>query len=80
MPNVLKNAFKEVNLPNVRTVIIPGVCHELLRRCPGAERVWCVQGSSDKLVTVIHTSCPNVEEVKGFQCQKDANAIKRESI
>ncbi|KAF5323441.1 hypothetical protein D9611_005560 [Ephemerocybe angulata] len=78
MPKVIKSAFDStVPLSSVRTVVIPGTCHELLKCCPGAETVWCNQGTGQKLVTVISLYCKQVTEVRGFRCEENANAMKR---
>ena len=78
MPNIIKKAFSDdILLPSVQTLIIPAVCHELLKRCPNVERVWCNQGVGNKLLTVIRDSCKRVVEVKGFRCEENTDSIKR---
>ena len=34
MTSAIRNGFEEVVLPTIRTLIIPGHCHEILKCCP----------------------------------------------
>lgn len=78
MPNIIRKAFADdFPLLGVRTLIIPAVCHELLKRCPNVERVWCNQGAGNKLLTVIRGFCKQVVEVKGFRCEENIESMKR---
>jgi len=79
MTNIIKCAFDGLVLSNVRTVIIPATCHELLKSCPNVERVWCTQGSGSKLVTVINKFCRYVTEVRGFRCEECPTTMQRKS-
>ncbi|KIM47668.1 hypothetical protein M413DRAFT_62699 [Hebeloma cylindrosporum] len=66
MTTALKNGFENVTLPNIKTLIIPGYCHEILKRCPRATTVWCIRDDGSKLVGVIAKHCKEVEEMRGF--------------
>jgi hypothetical protein len=70
MTTALKNGFENVTLPNIRTLIIPGYCHEILKRCPRVTTVWCIRDDGSKLVSVLATHCKEVEEMRGFSCHE----------
>jgi len=63
----LKEDFKGIRLPQIRKLIIPGYCHEILKCCPGARSVWCIREDGRKLIRAIGTDCKEVEELRGFQ-------------
>ncbi|KAF8956084.1 hypothetical protein BDZ97DRAFT_1853540 [Flammula alnicola] len=77
MTAAIKNGFKGVTLPSIRTLIIPDFCHEILRCCPGATTVWCIRDDGSKLVSVIAKHCREVEEMRGFQVKGNENLMKR---
>jgi hypothetical protein len=76
MTSQIKAGFEGITLPAVRNLIIPGYCHELLKRCPEARSVRCTREDGSKLVTVIKKSCTKVEEMRGFW-MNTANFTKR---
>ena len=39
---LLEEALKGVQLPQIKTLILPIVAHPLLKHCPNAEEVFCV--------------------------------------
>ncbi|KAF9532112.1 hypothetical protein CPB83DRAFT_848367 [Crepidotus variabilis] len=65
MTTALKDGFQGISLPQIRTVIVPGYCHEILRCCPGTKTVWCTEEDGSKLVTVIGSHCKEVVELRG---------------
>ena len=71
---LIKSGFQGVVLPRIRTLIIPGDCHEILKCCPRVTKVWCNRGNGSKLVAVIATHCKEVQEMRGFLA--DENFIK----
>ncbi|EAU92311.1 hypothetical protein CC1G_00530 [Coprinopsis cinerea okayama7 len=75
MTSHIKAGFEGVSLPTIRTLIIPGYCHELLKTCPEVRSVQCIRDDGSKLITVIKRDCPKVEEVRGFGL--DASLTKR---
>lgn len=75
MTTAIKDAFEGIVLPHVRTVIVPGYGHELLKCCPGVRSVRCIRDDGSKLVTVIVKHCKHVEEMRGFYI--DEKMMKR---
>ncbi|EDR15901.1 uncharacterized protein LACBIDRAFT_301341 [Laccaria bicolor S238N-H82] len=75
MTTAIKGAFRNIVLPHVRTVIVPGYGHELLKCCPGVRSVRCIRDNGSKLVTVIAENCKHVEEIRGFST--DEKMMKR---
>lgn len=66
---------QDITLPSIRKLIIPGMCHELMKVCPEVRSVWCTTEGGSKLVGVMGKFCKKVEEVKGFWF--DDNLMKR---
>ena len=66
MTTALKNAFEGTTLTTVRSIILPGYAHEVLRSCPYVTYIKCVCSKGNKLTTVIRKSCPDVEVIEGF--------------
>ena len=77
MTTDIKNGFQGVVLPRMRTLIIPGHCHEILKCCPQVTKVWCNRGDGSQLVTVIAKYCKEVQEMRGFS-PEDGKLIKSE--
>jgi hypothetical protein len=75
MTTALKTAFEGLQLPSVRTVILPTYAHELLRCCPDVRRVTCTSGDGSRLVTAIAKACKRVEVLEQFWT--DAGLMKR---
>ena len=67
----IKNGFQGVVLPKIRTLIIPEVCHEILKCCSQVTQVWCTNGDGDQLAMVIAEYCKEVREIRGFSAKKD---------
>ena len=70
MTTAIKDGFQGIELPRLRTAIIPGHCHEILKCCPEVTKVWCNHGDGSKLVTVIGKSCKKVQEMRGFSSKE----------
>jgi hypothetical protein len=66
MTTPLKKSFHELVLPAVRTIVLPGHAHHVLRCCPEVRSVTCIDGESNKLITAIQEKCPKVEVLKEF--------------
>ena len=66
MTIAIRKGFRGVVLPRIRTVIIPGHCHVILRCCRQVTKVWCNRNDPSKLVTVIAKYCKEVQEMRGF--------------
>jgi hypothetical protein len=77
MTTAIKDAFQNIVLPHVRTVIVPGYGHELLKCCPEVRSVYCIRDDGSKLVSVIVKNCKYVEEMRGFYT--DEKIMKRMS-
>ena len=75
MTTAIKNGFQGVVLPGIRTLIIPGHCHEILKCCPQVTKLWCNDGNGSKLVTVMAKYCKDVQEMRGF-LPKDEKFVK----
>jgi hypothetical protein len=63
----IRDGLQGVVLPEIRTLIIPGHCHEILKSCPQVTKVWCNNGNGTKLVGVIAKYCKQVQEMRGFK-------------
>ena len=72
----IESGFQGVVLPRIRTLIIPGDCHEILKCCPQVTKVWCNRDNGSQLVAVIAKYCKEVEEMRGFLA--DEEFIKRD--
>ncbi|KDR85740.1 hypothetical protein GALMADRAFT_384480 [Galerina marginata CBS 339.88] len=66
MMTALEAAFEGVVIPTIRTLIIQGYCHDILKCCPNVTTVWCIRDDGRKLLPVIETHCKFVEELRGF--------------
>ncbi|TFK26660.1 hypothetical protein FA15DRAFT_263770 [Coprinopsis marcescibilis] len=77
MTTVIKDAFENVTLPTVRTLIIPGYCHEVLKSCPETRSIRCIRDNGSKLVTVIKSFCKKAEELRGFDFVSNPALAKR---
>ncbi|TEB36836.1 hypothetical protein FA13DRAFT_1727209, partial [Coprinellus micaceus] len=76
MTTAIKNTFEKASLPTVRTVIVPGFCHEILRACPEVRSVWCTEEDGSKLIGALGKGkCTKVEEVRG--CSLSDTMMKR---
>lgn len=65
MTTKIKNAFEEVIMPSVRTVVLPTAAHHLLRSCPNVEDVTCTLGDGSQILGTIASKCPRVERISG---------------
>ena len=63
----LKEGFVGIRLPQIRHLILPGYCHEIVKCCPGVAKIWCIRDDGWKLITAIAKNCKEVEELRGFQ-------------
>lgn len=76
MTTAIKITFEKASLPTVRTVIVPGFCHEILRACPEVRSVWCTEEDGSKLIGALGKGkCSKVEEVRG--CALSDTMMKR---
>jgi hypothetical protein len=66
MTTAIKDSLQGVELSQIRTLIIPGHCHEILKCCPEVTKVWCNRGDGSKLVTIIAKYNKKVQEMRGF--------------
>ncbi|KAJ7472138.1 hypothetical protein FB451DRAFT_1559282 [Mycena latifolia] len=60
-------AFEGVELPRVRTVILPSYAHAILAACPNVRDVSCNEDNSNILFNTMLDYCPNVERIQGFE-------------
>ncbi|KAJ7748779.1 hypothetical protein DFH07DRAFT_560834 [Mycena maculata] len=60
-------AFEDVELPNVRTVILPSYAHAILAACPHVRDVSCNEETGAKLFNTLVEYCPDVERIQGFE-------------
>jgi hypothetical protein len=66
MTTTIKYGVQGLVFPRMRTLIIPGHCHEILKCCPHVTKVWCNHSDGSKLVTAISKYCKEVQEMRGF--------------
>ncbi|KAF8596239.1 hypothetical protein BDV93DRAFT_563523 [Ceratobasidium sp. AG-I] len=58
----LKTAFEGSTFPSVRTIIMPTCAHEILRCCPGARDVTCIEDDGGRLVSALaDVGCSKLE-------------------
>ena len=72
LKSAIKGGFRGVEVPRIRTLIIPGHCHEILKCCPRVTKVWCNRDNGSKLVAVI---AKEVQEMRGFFADEDGVLI-----
>ncbi|KAJ7174528.1 hypothetical protein C8R46DRAFT_91196 [Mycena filopes] len=60
-------AFKTVELPGVRYIILPSYAHAILAACPDVRDVSCNEEIGTKLFDTLIKYCPSVERIQGFQ-------------
>jgi hypothetical protein len=70
MTTAIKDGLQGVVFHRIRTLIIPGHCHEILKCCPQVTKVWCNRSDGSKLVTVIAKYCKEVQEMRGFSADE----------
>lgn len=61
----IKKAFEGHTFPQIRTVILPVVAHNLLRCCPEVKEVTCTSGDCQLVLSTIAKSCKKVEIFNG---------------
>lgn len=72
MAKHLREAFRDqLVLPNIRTLVIQGYCHDVLRCCPNVVTVWCIRENGSKLIPYIKSHCPKVAELRGFDGEEN---------
>ena len=62
----LRNAFRSVSIPQIRTIILPSGAHPILRSCPNVQDVTCNEGNGLKLISAMAKSSRNVEAIDGI--------------
>ncbi|KAJ6558377.1 hypothetical protein B0H19DRAFT_1150933 [Mycena capillaripes] len=60
-------AFRGVNLPGVRTIILPTYAHGILAACPSVRDVSCNDETGETLFETLISCCPEVERIQGFE-------------
>ncbi|KAG6861052.1 hypothetical protein C0995_004553 [Termitomyces sp. Mi166 len=75
MTTHLKNAFKDLKIPQVHTIVLPNHAHNVLRACPEVRVVMCNYDDGGKLIGAIMKECKKVQVLKGFH--PDLNMMKR---
>ncbi len=82
MTTMLKTHFEGHHLPTIRTIILPGHAHEILRICPEVRKVVCNDGDCSKLISAIAKKCKNVEVLEGFSASSSGpkSTMKRRFI
>lgn len=67
MVSLLKDAFANEKCPQIRTIVLPGLAHGILRACPEVRDVTCNDAlGSQLLLSAIDTECRKVEIVAGI--------------
>ncbi|KAJ7607789.1 hypothetical protein DFH06DRAFT_1249608 [Mycena polygramma] len=60
-------AFKNIELPSTRAIILPSYAHSILAACPNARDVSCNEETGVKLFNTLIKCCPRVERIQGFK-------------
>lgn len=63
MTSALKSAFESVELPQIRTIILPTCAHNILRSCPNIVDLTCNEDDGSQLISAMAKSSQNVEIV-----------------
>ncbi|KAI0790818.1 hypothetical protein C8Q75DRAFT_806198 [Abortiporus biennis] len=66
MTTALKNAFSNVNLSQIRTLILPNCAHNILRSCDGARNVTCNEHDGGRFLNAIHDSSIDVQSLRNI--------------
>lgn len=66
MTTALKNAFENITLPQIRTIILPSCAHNILRSCPNIQDLTCNEEDGSKLISAMAKSSRNVEVIDGI--------------
>ncbi|KAJ7457947.1 hypothetical protein B0H11DRAFT_2319506, partial [Mycena galericulata] len=59
-------AFEDIELPNVRTIILPSYAYAILAACPNVRDVSCNEETGTILFDTLIECCPEVERIQGF--------------
>ncbi|KAJ7457932.1 hypothetical protein B0H11DRAFT_2243143 [Mycena galericulata] len=59
-------AFEDIELPNVRTIILPCSAYAILAACPNVRDVSCNEEIYTILFDTLIECCPKVERIQGF--------------
>ncbi|KAJ7453666.1 hypothetical protein B0H11DRAFT_271773 [Mycena galericulata] len=60
-------AFEDIELPNVRTIILPSYAYAILAACPNVRDVSCNEETGTVLFDTLIECCPEVERIQGFE-------------
>ena len=66
----LREGFTGIRLPQIRHLILPGYCHEIVKCCPGVTRIWRIRDDGRQVITAIAKNCKEVEELRGFRADE----------
>ncbi|KAJ7123786.1 hypothetical protein C8R43DRAFT_41242 [Mycena crocata] len=64
---MVTETFDDVELPTVRTVILPSYAHAILAVCCNVRDVSCNEEIGTKLFKTLVECCPKVERIQGFR-------------
>jgi len=76
LTSFIQQAFEDVVLKSINTVVVPDYCHEILRSCPNVIKVQSTDGTGSKLVGAIMDCCPHVKTLIGINVS--GTVVKRE--
>ncbi|KAJ7627957.1 hypothetical protein DFH06DRAFT_1226763 [Mycena polygramma] len=65
--DIVTEAFGDVELPGVRTIILPSYAHAILAACPGVRNVSSNEEIGTQLFDTLIENCPAVERMQGFE-------------
>ncbi|KDQ60173.1 hypothetical protein JAAARDRAFT_191574 [Jaapia argillacea MUCL 33604] len=67
MTSALGQAFKNVSLPSIRTVILPSCAHNIIKCCPEVRDVTCNEHHGSQLIgSLVKGGCNKVERFAGI--------------
>jgi hypothetical protein len=66
MSDTLGETFEGRAFPSVRRVVLPDCAHPILRACPEAREVVCIERDGENLVDAIVKGCKHVTSVDGI--------------
>jgi len=78
MMKVLLTGFEPVSFLQIRTLVIPGNCWDVLKRCPKVKRLWSITDDGRRLLQVVGQHCKEMEELRGISTDSK-KMMKRES-
>lgn len=76
----LRGAFEGQKYPQIKTIVLPGCAHWVLRACPDVIDVACNDWRNTELLEAIDIQCRQVEVVTGIDVRAHQSSRKSSSL